>query len=760
MNSGRRLNLWMLLLLAAAFVAVFGWWGNLRLRRTLESTVRAELETTLHANVTALEIWVTNQTQLVSLLSSEPELRKLALARFSEDPAALPMPGPRRQAGGPPPWTEASGVDRYLQDRLKPLGHVGLLVGTNMQVLSMFGRGRMGMPVSEEHQGRFAGLFATGEPLLITPFRPRMPDRMRPGFGGGRDPGREPGSEDGPRFRPLEGRRGPGPGGDGPANPAFRPSGDIMLMMVAAPIRDDNGVIRGALALIIDPEKEFSRILSVARFGQTGETYAFDSSGLMISRSRFDDQLKAFGLLEDRSEVTSALTLPLVDPGGDLSRGFVMQTATTNCPLTHSVLEALAGRDDVRVTPARDYRGVPVVAAWQWLPGRDFGVVTQMDAREAFSALRLLRTLFLVLFLLLVLSANGFFFASYLGAGWKRRLSEAELKARRLGQYELQEKIGEGGMGVVYRARHALLRRDTAIKLLLPERTDPESIRHFEREVRLTCQLTHPNTIQVYDYGHTPEGIFYYAMELLQGLNLKDLVVMYGAQPATRVMYILLHIVDALHEAHERGLVHRDIKPANVFLTHRGQGPDAVKVLDFGLVREYRRDENDSSEESLPGDETTVGTPLFMSPESIRTPGRSDPRSDIYSLAALGYYLLVGHPVFEGATPEEVTEKHLNETPVAPSTLPNVQVSPQMEAILLRCLKKKLDERPATVAELKQALLATPEAGQWDESCRANWWREHGPTLLARKPYIEPEAAAPVPSLVQIDRTLRVQKRA
>jgi serine/threonine protein kinase len=533
-----------------------------------------------------------------------------------------------------------------------------------------------------------------------------------------------------------------------------------MLMMVAAPIRDDDGVIRGALALVIDPEKEFSRILSVARFGQTGETYAFDSSGLMISRSRFDDQLKRFGLLENRPEVTSALTLPLVDPGGDLSRGFVMQEPATNCPLTPSVLEALAGRDGVRVNPDRDYRGTLVVAAWQWLPGRDFGVVTQMDAREAFSALRLLRFLFLILFLLLVFSATGFFLASYLGAGWRKRLSEAELKARRLGQYELQEKIGEGGMGVVYRARHALLRRDTAIKLLLPERTEPDSIRHFEREVRLTCQLTHPNTIQVYDYGHTPEGIFYYAMELLQGLNLKDLVVQFGPQPACRVMHILLQIVDALHEAHERGLVHRDIKPANVFLTHRGQGPDAVKVLDFGLVREYRRDESDSGEESLPGDETTVGTPLFMSPESIRTPGRSDPRSDIYSLAALGYYLLVGRPVFEGATPEEVTDKHLHEVPVAPSSLPNVQVSPQMEAILLHCLEKEPGQRPATVAQLKQALLASPEAGQWDEACRAAWWSEHGPSLLARKPYIESQSATALPSLVQIDRTLRVQKRA
>ena len=168
---------------------------------------------------------------------------------------------------------------------------------------------------------------------------------------------------------------------------------------------------------------------------------------------------------------------------------------------------------------------------------------------------------------------------------WRRRLTEAELKARQLGQYQLVEKIGEGGMGIVYKAHHALLRRETALKLLTPDKADAVSIQRFEREVRLTCRLMHPNTIQVYDYGHTPEGIFYYAMEYLDGLNLGELVERYGPQPEGRVVNLLIQVCESLAEAHALGLIHRDIKPGNIFVTDRGGVPDMVKVLDFGLVR-------------------------------------------------------------------------------------------------------------------------------------------------------------------------------
>jgi len=177
----------------------------------------------------------------------------------------------------------------------------------------------------------------------------------------------------------------------------FPARGELMLMQVAAPIRDDTGAVRGALALIMDPEREFSRVLSVTRFGETGETYGFDSTGLMISRSRFDAQLRQLGLI-DGDTTTAALNLALVDPGGDLTQGFEPTLPVTQRPLIHAVAEALTGRGDgVAIKPYRDYRGVPVVGAWRWLPQHDFGVVTQIDAAEAYEPLRVLRLLFLLL---------------------------------------------------------------------------------------------------------------------------------------------------------------------------------------------------------------------------------------------------------------------------------------------------------------------------------------------------------------------------
>src|ERR1019366_407192 len=324
-------------------------------------------------------------------------------------------------------------------------------------------------------------------------------------------------------------------------------------------------------------------------------------------------------------------------------------TDTASRPLIHLVASAVDGEDTVDVQPARDYRGVAVVGASCWLPQFGFGVATQIDADEAYRPLRVLQWVFVALILFLLLCATGLFVFSNLT--WRRRLSEAELKLKQLGQYTLEEKIGEGGMGVVYRARHALMRRDTAVKLLLPERADPAAIARFEREVCLTCQLTHPNTIQVYDYGHTPDGIFYYAMEFLRGVNLHDLTTRFGPQPEGRVIHILTQVCESLAEAHALGLVHRDIKPANVFLCDRGGIPDSVKVLDFGLVREYSGQNHDKPHPA--GEEEFVGTPWFMPPEAFKGSGPTDPRSDLYSVGALGYYLLTGQYIFEAETASE-----------------------------------------------------------------------------------------------------------
>jgi len=355
----------------------------------------------------------------------------------------------------------------------------------------------------------------------------------------------------------------------------------------------------------------------------------------------------------------------------------------------------------------------------------------------------------------LLLCALGMFFFSYSNVVWRRRLGEAELKLKQLGQYTLEEKIGEGGMGVVYRARHALMRRETAVKLLLPDRADRESIQRFEREVCLTCQLTHPNTIQVYDYGRTPEGIFYYAMELLRGLNLHEIVARFGAQPEARVIHILAQICEALAEAHGLGLVHRDIKPANVFLCRRGGVPDCVKVLDFGLVREYGGAKRDKL--NVTGENGMVGTPSFMPPEAIKNAARSDPRGDIYSVGALGYYLLTAANVFDAESVIDLYEKHLTESPVPPSRRTANLISAEIEELILRCLEKDPSLRPQTVGELRALLLTLPSAANWTLAARAAWWDRYQNEIITTDAQQQRPPPSPMDATVKIDFASRIK---
>ena len=340
--------------------------------------------------------------------------------------------------------------------------------------------------------------------------------------------------------------------------------------------------------------------------------------------------------------------------------------------------------------PERDYRGVPVVGAWHWIDEHQFGVVTKIDATEAFQPLRVLRWIFRILILLILLAAVLGLVAVHLSSIWRRRFDEAQLSARQLGQYTLITKIGEGAMGSVYRARHALLRRETAVKLLLPDRADDDLIRQFEHEVQLTCRLTHPNTIQIFDYGYTADGIFYYAMELLEGLTLQDLIDHHGPQPEARVIHLLRQAAESLREAHGIGLIHRDIKPGNLILCERGGMPDTLKVLDFGLVREIstHSDVPEKTRENGKAASRFLGTPLYMAPETIRHPGHGDIASDIYALSAVAYVLVTGRALFSAPTVEEVWKHHLD-TPV-PSPRHNgaPDLSDSLEQLILDGLSK------------------------------------------------------------------------
>jgi serine/threonine-protein kinase len=291
--------------------------------------------------------------------------------------------------------------------------------------------------------------------------------------------------------------------------------------------------------------------------------------------------------------------------------------------------------------------------------------------------------------------------------------------ARRLGQYTLTEKLGEGGMGVVYRASHAMLRRPTAIKLLTDG--DDASLLRFEQEVQLLAGLNHPNIVTVHDYGRTVGGSFYFAMELLDGMDLEKLVDADGPQPAERVIHILRQVARGLDEAHGVGLVHRDIKPANVFVCRHWGEPDAVKVLDFGLAKN-----NAEPPTSLTGHDVVLGTPLYISPEALKGAALVDVRSDIYSLGAVAYYMLTAEPVFIGSSALAVCAQHLHSAPVAPSERLGRAVPAELEAIVLRCLSKSPADRYPTAAELERALASCAAAAEWSAHRARAWWQLRG----------------------------------
>jgi serine/threonine protein kinase len=489
-------------------------------------------------------------------------------------------------------------------------------------------------------------------------------------------------------------------------------------MFVCAPIRDDAFQVIGALCFRMRPDREFTSILQLGRIGDSGETYAVNKAGTLVSNSRFDADLILLGLLPDVDSARSILNIELRDPGGNMVEGYRPGVRRRDLPLTTAAASLAAGQSEVSLDPARDYRGVPVVAAWEWLPKYDIGLITKLDAEEAYRPLTILKRAFYVVHSLLAVGALAIFIFTIIVARLRREAQRAEVEAKQLGQYRLEDKIGAGAMGVVYRGHHAMLCRPTAVKMLNVERVNEASIKRFEREVQTTSKLNNPHTVAIYDYGRTPEGVFYYAMEYLDGINLQTLVERYGPQPEGRVVSILAQICGSLFEAHSLGLVHRDIKPANIMLNRRGGEPDVVKVLDFGLVvaLDERRDGRDA-------ENSVSGTPLYMSPEAIQSPESVDGRSDLYAVGAVGYFLLTGRTAFQAQSFSDLCREHLTSVPMSPSERLGRAISPELEHAILACLEKTKAKRPQTARDL--ATMLGRVRATWTLEDAEAWWSRH-----------------------------------
>jgi hypothetical protein len=666
--------LWIWPLVAALVLVFLGVWLRVKMEGATKQQIAGTLQTILNANTEALRAWSVTMKSEAEDIAEDDRVRELATSLVEQAKTATQVQAALLTS------PQLAALRAHLSPMLGRRGFNGFVVlNTNFMVLAAMRDQLIGMQRPPGNAEAMASCLA-GKVLVTQPF---------------------------PSVQMLQDAKGNLRAG-------------VPTMFAAAPIRSTDGQIVAILGLRIEPDTDFTRILATARAGQTGETYAFGRDGKQLSESRFDNDLKRLGLIPDDPDSRSILTLELRDPLVDLSRGRQSPKRRTELPFVHAVSEALRGRAGVDANGYRDYRGVPVVGAWTWLDDFNMGLVTEMDRAEAFRPLYILRMGFWSIFGLLIVGAVLVYVLMRLANRLQAAARRAALKAKQLGQYALDDKIGEGAFGAVYRAHHALMRRPVAVKLLQTDKLTQSSAARFEREVQLTSQLTHPNTITLYDYGRTPEGIFYYAMEYLDGLTIDRLVKLYGAQPEGRVIAILRQVCGSLAEAHAIGLVHRDIKPANVFLTQRGGVPDFVKVLDFGLVKV--RDVQGGAELTMA--EATLGTPLYMSPEAVEHANDVDARSDLYSLGAVGYFLVTGEALFDCLTLGEVLMHQVKDLPVRPSERLGKPISPDLEELLMRCLAKNPASRPADARELDDALACCRSAAGWTREPADEWWRK------------------------------------
>jgi hypothetical protein len=485
-------------------------------------------------------------------------------------------------------------------------------------------------------------------------------------------------------------------------------------MLIGGPLRDESGVVIGAFGFSIASNREFARILTVGRVGASGETYAFNEDGVLVSPSRFDDQLREIGLLPTDEAVQSSLNIEVRDPGGDMTLGFAPDAPVRARPFTKAAANAIAGDSGVNVDGFADYRGVPVAGAWGWIPELGVGVTSEIDIEEAYAGLNVLRTRFAVVVGALVIGAIGMFLYSFVVMRLRRQVDAA----RHVGRYRIERKLGSGGMGTVYLASHALLRRPTAIKVLSSEKAGKEGLARFEREVQVSSALSHPNTIEIYDFGRTPEGTFYYAMEYVKGITLGSCVTADGQLSAARLLHVMNQACASIAEAHDQGLMHRDLKPSNIMLCERGGSYDFVKVLDFGLVKELDKGKS----VDLTDVASLTGTPLYMPPEAVQAPETLDARGDVYQLGLIAYYLLVGRNVFEGDAPMDVIVQHVSAAPIPPSDVLGRPVNPRLEEIIMRCLEKEPDKRFNHARALLEAFESCEVEERWGQREARAWW--------------------------------------
>ncbi|NME68804.1 serine/threonine-protein kinase [Flammeovirga aprica] len=485
---------------------------------------------------------------------------------------------------------------------------------------------------------------------------------------------------------------------------------------IGTPIYNYENEIIGFVLTVTLAKNQFSNLFKNTVYGRSSEAYALNTDGYLISESRFTEELRAIGFLKHE---TAIYHLSGLNPGVNVMKGEVPQEEEINWLLTatslkfHEYYNGLIKENSGSINHVyKDYRGVDVIGVWKWLDDLDFGIVVKEDAADALLMIQKMDWILGLLYFIICLLCFFLYHSNI-------RILKFNSKIKKLGQFTLVNKIGEGGFGVVYKAEHSLMKMPVAIKLLKKEFNTEDNIKRFEREVMATSMLKHPNTIKIYDYGTSNEGNFYYVMEYIDGITLAKIIERDQVFPISRVIYILLEIAYSLREAHHKNLAHRDIKPMNIILSKQGEAYDQVKLLDFGLVKEL-----------TPNSEHTAfhkvgGTPLYMAPERLRDPKNSDSKVDIYSLGILGFYMLNGRLMIEILSQRVLSGQESVEKKDIEKLVDREDIPEDLYALLVQCIQFDPEERVQTIDDLILQLEEIAQRFNWTKKDAQKWWKTY-----------------------------------
>ncbi len=607
------------MLAAAALLCALGWWTYRQVDGSLRELRAGTMRSLLDSEVNSLRVWIAEETGDVERILRDARVREAIVALVR----ARPCEPKRRER-----------LERVLRPLLRDVGDATFnVVDRRGRLVATRFPDYCGLSVTEDRfMPQLAPVFA-GKTRFVRPFQ----DRERVAGA--------------PRLR--EGRP---------------------FAWILAPVYDDAGAVVAALGVAEPVDAVLASILQAARPGETGEAFAFDQGGAILTAEPF------------------GTPSPLHAQARDLEKGGVV------------------------LDPYVNHRGAQVIGAWRWLPEHAMGLAIEMEAAEAYAPLRYLHIAFGTVFAALVIAV----FAALASAFSVVRLRRELGGGRKVGAYRLLEQIGEGGMANVYLARHDLMKRPAAVKVLKLTRTSDEMIARFQREVQLASSLAHPNIVEIYDYGQARGSQLYYAMEYLDGLTLGEIIARGPSLPVARTVHLLRQVCAALAEAHGKGLVHRDIKPENIMVCRYGGIFDHVKILDFGLVKQVSEKHSRDLTRGL----RILGTPLYMAPERLRDPADVDARVDIYAVGAVAFLMLTGRKLFESSDDLQLTSCILNDQPPRPSAVAPQAIPVELDLLVVACLEKKREDRPQRIADLVEALDALAQEHRWTQREAEAWWTE------------------------------------